>query len=452
MTANETAKAIARVEHSVEKLARGASEAASRSFVSADRIHESLHLVSGQMRGVESAIGMLVSSVDSGFAEVSYELHVQSDYLKQILEVLQAPLDTQSRELRRRAQDAYANGWIDEAQEDFERSRELNKYDFTVHQYLGNIAFFHREDLKAADQAYAAAAKYAAPKSDFDAALALLSRAAVAHSNNDVINALGFAEEALATSPDLPEAQYAVARYMSASGSADEDRIRKLLLSSFRSRLAICLAAAGDEAFATRSSLVDEAVEEYRQYLRERFKAFKSAWSRACDSVQPIAQLPHAEQALAAASAGRSKLSGAEAIAKRDTVVDLFDASVQLKSGFAALKSQLQQTVVSARGRVQSEDASRSQKASSAGSKTAAVLGPVLAIVGLLGGCSAGFASVDGSAGSLLNILFFPIVGAFFGYGLAKLIGGQVGSSTGRTGLLQQYGELEQAVLLVSID
>ena len=61
MTTNETAKAMARVEHSVEKLARGASEAASRSFVSADRIRESLHLVSGQMRGVESAIGMLAS-------------------------------------------------------------------------------------------------------------------------------------------------------------------------------------------------------------------------------------------------------------------------------------------------------------------------------------------------------------------------------------------------------
>jgi tetratricopeptide (TPR) repeat protein len=403
------------------------------------------------MRGMESAIGMLVSAVDSGFAEISYELHVQSDYLRQILEVLQAPLDTQSRELRRRAQEAYANGWIDEAQEDFERSRELNKYDFTVHQYLGNIAFFHREDFKAADQSYAAAAKYAAPKSDFDAALALLSRAAVSQAGEDVLGALEFAEQALSTSPDLPEAQYAVARYLAASGSTDEGRIRQLLLSSFRSRLALCLAAAGDGAFTARRSLVDGVVEEYRAYLRERFSTLRSAWSRACDSVQPITSLPHAQQALAASADGRSRLTLVEGIARRDTVVDLFDADLQLKNGFANLQSQLRQGVASARSRVQGEDSSRNQKASSAGSRTAGVLAPILVIVGLLGGCSAGFSSVDGSAGSLLNILFFPIVGGFLGFGLAKLIGTGIGTPTDRSSLIQQYAAIEQAVSSVSI-
>ena len=50
------------------------------------------------------------------FREVIDRLDLQSQALEAIKEILERPLDTQAKELRKRAEVAYLNNWIDEAE------------------------------------------------------------------------------------------------------------------------------------------------------------------------------------------------------------------------------------------------------------------------------------------------------------------------------------------------
>ncbi len=48
-----------------------------------------------------------------------------------------ALLNTQAKERRKRAEEAFANGWIDDADEDFLESEKLNKFNLSIHINLG---------------------------------------------------------------------------------------------------------------------------------------------------------------------------------------------------------------------------------------------------------------------------------------------------------------------------
>ena len=76
-----------------------------------------------------------------------WKLEAQSSMLASILPPLQSPLDTQAKELRHRAEDAYWNGWYVEALADFLESEKRNYQDFTVHRSIGNIYLYHLIDL-----------------------------------------------------------------------------------------------------------------------------------------------------------------------------------------------------------------------------------------------------------------------------------------------------------------
>ena len=42
------------------------------------------------------------------------------------------PLDIQAKERKKRAEEAFANRWIDDAEEEFLESEKLNKFDFSI--------------------------------------------------------------------------------------------------------------------------------------------------------------------------------------------------------------------------------------------------------------------------------------------------------------------------------
>jgi tetratricopeptide (TPR) repeat protein len=147
---------------------------------------------------------------------------MQTETLTGILKVLQAPLDTQAKELRRRAERAYTNGWIDDALEDFLESEKKNRYDFTVHLSLGNIYLFHKRDPKKALEYYGKAAKYAEPYSPYHAALALLHIGLIRYLQGDFQKAYEATSKALKISPTFFEAHYQHAQYCAILGKHDE--------------------------------------------------------------------------------------------------------------------------------------------------------------------------------------------------------------------------------------
>lgn len=150
--------------------------------------------------------------------EIAWQQSLQTAELRAIRNLLEAPLTTQAKELRRRAEHSYANGWIDEAFADFTASERNNPYDFVVQMALGNISFFHRNDTEGALAHFEKAAKYAVPESPRFAALALLHAALVEQRRGAHKFAYAATERALALAEDWPEAHYQHARYCSLLG------------------------------------------------------------------------------------------------------------------------------------------------------------------------------------------------------------------------------------------
>ncbi|MBT9165281.1 MAG: hypothetical protein DDT23_01296 [candidate division WS2 bacterium] len=129
--------------------------------------------------GLASGLQELCFSVDDGFREVSYKLDLQNETLKAIKGILEKPLDTQAKELRKRGEYAYLNSWIDEAENDLLESENKNYQDFIALHILGNIYYHHKKNNQKALEYYQKAAKYAAPQSKADACKSLLCTAKV---------------------------------------------------------------------------------------------------------------------------------------------------------------------------------------------------------------------------------------------------------------------------------
>ena len=157
-----------------DKVANAQLKAADRIVVSQDRIASGIDKVAFGIDRLADGLESIASTFEWGFTEIVWQLEQQRFVLEDILRVLQAPLDTQAKELRKRAENAYKNGWFDDALEDFLESEKKNRYDFTVHQYLGNIYFFEKKNPKMALEYYNKTVKYAKPVSPYHASFALL--------------------------------------------------------------------------------------------------------------------------------------------------------------------------------------------------------------------------------------------------------------------------------------
>ena len=96
--------------------------------------------------------------------EVIWKLDLQQSTLASILEAIRAPLDTAAKELRLRAEDAYRNGWYEEALQDLLESEKKNYQDFAAHRCIANISLYHLVNIEKARTYFKKAAKYSRPR------------------------------------------------------------------------------------------------------------------------------------------------------------------------------------------------------------------------------------------------------------------------------------------------
>lgn len=184
-------------------------------IASQDRIAEGIDSVSYGIERIEDGIYGLQAAFEWGISEVVWQIEQNREVLRDILEVLSAPLDTQAKELRRRAEDAYSNGWIDDALEDFLESERKNRYDFSIHISLGMIYLFHIIDKGKALEYFEKAIKYARPKSAYHVSYALLYKALIMQDFANIEEAEKCTAEAVELAPDFAEALYRNAQYNS---------------------------------------------------------------------------------------------------------------------------------------------------------------------------------------------------------------------------------------------
>jgi tetratricopeptide (TPR) repeat protein len=213
---------LAFISSQTKEIVSAQIEAADRIIVSQDRISSGIDKVGVAVERVAEGLEGLEAAFEWGFSEIVWHLEQERVVLKDILKVLQAPLDTQAKELRQRAEEAYKSGWIDDALEDFLESERKNRYDFTVHYSLGNIYFFHKKDPQKALEYFEKAAKYATPKSPYHASIAFLHIGLVKYLQENFQGAYEATKKAIELSPNLYEGYYECARYCACLGKYDE--------------------------------------------------------------------------------------------------------------------------------------------------------------------------------------------------------------------------------------
>jgi len=324
------------------KVAIAQLEAADRIIVSQDRIVHEASRISSQLSDFSRGIEEIKCTLDWGFSEIIWQLELQTETLRGILKVLQAPLDTQAKELRRRAEEAYRNGWIDDALEDFIESEKKNKYDFTILQSLGNIYLFHQKIQEKALEYYEKAAKYAKPYSYYHVSLALLHVGLVRYLQGDFQKAYKATLEAVELSPEFYEAHYEHGRYCAKLGKYDEaiDHLDK--------------AIRGDRYYCVKADLekdFDGMRKQLRLYYEELLNKLhdlaKNEIIKAQDLIEDSESygVPTSDKFKTA----KEKLSNAKTLSERGNLFDCWDAiddacvsqRIVVKSSIAYLSNQI---------------------------------------------------------------------------------------------------------------
>lgn len=220
------------------------------------------------LRDIEAGIEDLNAIFEWGFSELIWRLEQQNELLKEILATLQAPLDTAAKELRKRAERAYQNAWIDDALKDFLESEKRNRYDFTVHLYLGSIYLFHKNNDVKALEYYEKAVKYASPEASHYAAFSLLHIGLIKYLQTDFQSAYKATQKAIELDPSLYEAHYQHAQYCAKLGE-HEEALKHLDIAVKGDRY-YCAKASSEKDF----DAMREKLRPYFEDIREKIQAY----------------------------------------------------------------------------------------------------------------------------------------------------------------------------------
>ncbi|MCK4762927.1 MAG: hypothetical protein KAW12_12090 [Candidatus Aminicenantes bacterium] len=185
----------------------------SAQIVSQDRVIEGVEEVSYGIEKVEQGIHELKAAFEWGLSEVVWQIEQNRDVLKDIHESLKNPRHTKAEERREKGEEAYSNGWIDDAEEEFLESEKLNKFNFSVHISLGMIYLFHKKNKDKALSFFEKAVKYAKPKSPYHVSFSLLYSALIKRDLDQIEEAEKDTSIAIELTPNFAEAFYQNAIY-----------------------------------------------------------------------------------------------------------------------------------------------------------------------------------------------------------------------------------------------
>ena len=313
-----------------------ASQIASTSAViaSQDRISEGIDSLSLGVEHVEQGIYELKSAFEWGISEVVWQIEQNREMLKDILEVLMAPLDTQAKERRKRAEEAYANNWIDDAVEEFLESERLNKFDFSIHISLGMIYLFRKIDKNKALSYFEKAIKYAKPKSPYYSSYALLHKALIRFDFGEVDDAEKCTSDAIALSPDFAEAFYQNAQYNAQLN--EEMKSIQNLKEAIKLDKYYCIKAHKDPLFDPIREKVNQLFEKLREEEKQNavnsFNNISNEYKKLYPIIEELSNEHFADFSSFIEMTNNiyDKINGLEKLIERNSYYDYFDANDNL--------------------------------------------------------------------------------------------------------------------------
>ncbi len=255
-------------------------------IASQERILESVDAIVCGVDKVEQGIYELKSAFEWGISEIVWHIEQNRTILKEILEVLMAPIDTQAKERRKRAEEAYVNGWIEDAEEEFLESEKLNKFDFSIHINLGMIYLFHIIDKEKSLSYFEKAIKYSKPKSAFHTSYALLYKALIYLDMDNTEEAEKASSEAIGLSPDFTEALYQNAQYNAQLQNTNKSIAN--LERAIRSDKLYCLKANKDKMFDPIRKNVNGLFERLRDEEKKKAQDSFAKLSEKHNTSNPI--------------------------------------------------------------------------------------------------------------------------------------------------------------------
>lgn len=299
-------------------------ESANRIVASQERIADRIDEAALGINRVSGGLESLRATFEWGFVDLVWQIEQTREVLQDILEVLQAPLDTQAKELRERGVEAYQNGWFDEALEDFLESEKKNRYDFTIHQFLGNIHLFHRKDSEKAMECYKKAEKYATPKSTYYVSYALLGIGLVHYIHGNFQEACESTLKAIKIHPTSYEAYYQHAQYCACLGKYDE-AVKYLRIAIVEGDRYYCIKAESEKDFNVMKNQLADLFEMLRD---ETHTQAKNEINKAEELIQCATSYGISEEPILES---REKLSSAKTFFKWGSYFDYLDAIEEAK-------------------------------------------------------------------------------------------------------------------------
>ncbi len=193
--------------------------------------------------------------------DIIWKLEMHQETLNTILhEIRLAEFEREARAYRSRAERAYANGWYEEALDDFIQAEKRNYPDFAVHRSIASICFYHLIDLPKALEYFRKAAKYSRPSDRRQSAESFYFAGMVCATQQNFKEGFDHLAEAVKLNPDLYEAHYQMAAMAAMLGDGES--------------VAISLEAAikGDPRYYERARKDDvfDSVRDHVQVLLEK--------------------------------------------------------------------------------------------------------------------------------------------------------------------------------------
>ncbi len=258
---NELQKISGAIESQLEKT----DEVIASNEAVADMISEVNNTLTSGFTMLGAGLQELCFITEDGFREVIDRLDIQNETLEAIRVILEGPLDTQAKELRKRGDAAYVNGWLDEAESDLLEAEKKNYQDFITYYILGNV-YYKKKNYQKALEYYQKSVKYATVESKeyvSHASKALLRAGMVYYEIGQLSEAYKSTKLAIELTPQDSHILYNHARYAAKMGYTDE--FIGCLTKNIRKDANYLITADRDEMFSDAKEEIKKLAENLRR-------------------------------------------------------------------------------------------------------------------------------------------------------------------------------------------
>lgn len=232
-------------------------------IASRDRCADAFQDIGYDMKNIGQGMLGLQAAFEWGISDVIWLIEKNTEDFQEIMIRLYSIASNKKMQpLRDKADEAYARGDIDKAQEAFLELEPYTQNDFSICLSLGIIYLFHRIDRKEALNFFDKAVYYARSYSDYYASYALLYKALIKRDFGLIEEAEKLTRDAMRLSPKLVEAMYQNAQYNALLDRPEESM--RLLKKAAKRDIVYCLRINSDEDFKEIGPQITELFEKLR--------------------------------------------------------------------------------------------------------------------------------------------------------------------------------------------